>query len=151
MAETNRARRTRVTNAHQKAAEEAQAKKPYQRGVLAAVEEFVVKQPGAHLWASDIMNATGFSKSQVQQAMGTLIRGGGNGSQITVIRPGNAWRYREPNPARITVPAKERVAVSAPIEEAGEPLINARCIRELPDGSLLLSLNGKDYHAKPLA
>lgn len=141
--------RKRITNAHQKAAEAAEAKKPYQRGVLAAVEEFVNKNPGAHLWASDIMNGTGFSKPQVQQAMGTLIREGGYASRITVLRPGNAWRLQD-NPVKVPFVSDAEHGTRFPADP-GEPLINARCIRELPDGSLLLSLNGKDYHAKPLA
>lgn len=175
MDETNRTRRTRITNAHQKAADKAaaEAKTPYQRGALAAVEEFMLKNPGAHLWASDIMEATGLDKRRVQAAVSDLIRRGGYADRITVLRPGNAWRMKEQaskgrKPVDLMAEPKRRPTEpwdpeqgpepggkwdpeAAPPSEPSEPKWELRAVGGYPDGSVAISINGQPYHAKPLS
>lgn len=152
--------RRRITNAHTTARSKAETEKatPRARGALAAVEEFVLKNPGAHLWASDIMTATGHPKRVVQAAMGDLIRRGGYASRITVLRPGNAWRLRDNGNTQPAEPAWDPEQGPNPggkwdsdAEPPSAPKWDLRVVGGYPDGSLALSVNGKPYHAKPLS
>lgn len=146
--------RRRITNAH----EALPARSNQNRGALAAVEEYVLKNAGAHLWASDIMSATDLPKRAVQAAMGDLIRRGGYASRITVLRPGNAWRLKEDAPTEPWDPEAQegegKWDPEASPPAPGKPrsslkLADVRVVGEYPDGSLALDVGGKPYLARP--
>jgi len=139
------------------AAAKAEAEKAKRsQGNSAAVQQYLERHPDEHVWASDIMNATGLTKRQVGGAI-NYLRSTAGMTNIAIIRPGNAWRYRSLEPAKVVVPAKERVVVNAQADPEPKPYagvdsaVEVRVVGGYPDGSLALSINGKPYYAKPLA
>lgn len=133
----------RITNAH-KQPEQAGPK----RGSASAVQEYFERNPDGHVWASDIMTATGLSKAQVQQAI-SYLRSTAGMTNIVIIRPGNAWRYNpnRPKMAKAANPEPRQPDVN------GVPTLPAHVVvvGVYDDNSIALSVDGKPYHAKPLS
>jgi hypothetical protein len=85
---------------------------------------YMAKHPGESLFADDVAAELGLDRRQVQKVVPSLIV---KGAPVTVLVPGNAWRYEGPK-AEAPTP---KPATAAPEQSA--PVIPAQIFNG-PDG-----------------
>jgi hypothetical protein len=126
---------------------------------------YLRRRPDQQVRYSDLRQDLGMEKKAVQAAMRAILADEQYKYRIDVILVGNAWRWNTIHPKSDKVPvARTRAqaraeevqarASSSAAKADAEPGVTApgevKILQVLPDDSLVMSVGGKPYYAKPI-